>query len=290
MSVYPGVYSKPKAAKEAPDSRLSALGAGAGKTPPAVSHPRRPVSGGIVGDVGFAALLQTLGGDYADTMFEDCDDADDHSDGDDDEFAPHTDQSRPPPAQPRVSQSSSSSAPHPTGPPLVPPPQAAPPSEVAPTLSSLPLLVPGPPGPRRAYANYDVYADDGSVVGFIKWNSNAESLDAHCSAHRGGRLNCVINRTTTDGSVRNRTSQGRPLGFLVAWLRCGGCFPTGPASRVAHFDARRGKGAFAHIGDGTSTARRAARAWLNSAPHMQTLLGCERARRPGEPDEPPDLP
>ena len=42
---------------------------------------------------------------------------------------------------------------------------------------------------------------------------------AHCTIH--GDRECRLTRSTAASGARTRAAQGRPLGFLLAWLRCG---------------------------------------------------------------------
>ncbi len=126
-------------------------------------------------------------------------------------------------------------------------------------------------------------------MGFILYNAKANSLDAHCLRHKGNpTLHCVVNRTVAEG---RKQAQGRPLGFLVAWLRCACRFEHGPAGRDHHFLARLGstKG-MEFLAIGTSAERQAARAWVKHAPEMRPLVERERPPHEGEPEEPLGLP
>jgi hypothetical protein len=74
-----------------------------------------------------------------------------------------------------------------------------------------------------------VYDDSGlHVIGSIRFNINANSLDAHCMHvdHQAGHLSCAVNRVCAK----------QPLAFLVAWLRAG--LAPGITDRDRHFQLR----------------------------------------------------
>ncbi len=115
-------------------------------------------------------------------------------------------------------------------------------------------------------------------VGEIRHNLVGNSLDAHCALHKNCKPKCAINRTIN----------GRPKGYLVAWLRSGrhGSIPGGPDGRAAHFQARKGQGDFAFLANGRGPERLAGRDYATD--HLSGFP--ERPRRAGEPEEPPGLP
>ena len=148
----------------------------------------------------------------------------------------------------------------------------------------------GSTGPR--YEPFLVYDDDAKPIGHILVNEHTSSLDAHCYGHAPG--DCAMSRTYTpyigDGAMTDlRSSRGRPLGFLVAWLRAHARFPPGADGRAAH--CRFGKckclPSKTMLGNGAGPERLAARAWVEAAPTMVEPRGAERPPRPGEPLEPP---
>lgn len=174
----------------------------------------------------------------------------------------------------------------------------APPSPLA-VAPPPPPAVPRVGGGRRAgtsYARYDVHDATGAPIGYITWNIGSKSIDAHCSRHAGNRLDCAVNRTVTGSLAKtnslNRSAQGRPLGFLIAWLRCGVDFEAGPAGRDAHHAVRLAKEPYTFLADGTGCARLAARTWAMGPGRalMQPLSDVERLKRAGEPEEPRGLP
>ena len=144
------------------------------------------------------------------------------------------------------------------------------------------------------YAKHDVFSDTGELVGHIVFNQNAMSLDAHCHRHLGGRLNCAVNRTVDckvdPGSNLHLQARGRPLGFLVAWLRAASQFAPGPEGRASHHALRLGRGADAWIADGIGAERQAARLWVDGEPLIEALRTVERALRDGEPLDSVGLP
>jgi hypothetical protein len=135
----------------------------------------------------------------------------------------------------------------------------------------------GAQGP--AWPVYPVTLDDGTAVGHLKWGERDQILSAHCEWRlRGGADEpchglCRLSRTVRPNS--KLLQQGRPVGFLVAWLRRAYEYP----DREAHFAARQG----ALI---SRAERLEARAWAERTPHMAWPLAVERPQRPGEEAEP----
>ncbi|CAK0804764.1 unnamed protein product [Prorocentrum cordatum] len=155
---------------------------------------------------------------------------------------------------------------------------------------------PGRPGRGRGggvprYCHYSVAGLDGNPIGYILFNENSNTFDAHCSRH--GK-DCAVSKSCRafEGDAAGsgkRLAQGRPLGFLVAWLRYGtsDLFGDGPEHRKHHFDARLRRGPHALLMDGEGPLRRGSRAWVQSNPHFEPLRRAERKQRPGEAVEPP---
>ena len=183
--------------------------------------------------------------------------------------------------------------PPPPLPPPARPPQEPPIPEPAPQPAPEPVPpppAPHPAGPARArhrpdrheYEQCPVLDEHGVQIGYILFNENAGSLDAHCWRHKGGPLACNVNRSL----------KKRPLGFLVAWLRCGfhETIPDGAVGRPAHTDAHKFmKAPFEFLKDGTSRERLAGRDWCEGPGRdfMEPLLRIERKKGPREPLEPP---
>ena len=143
-------------------------------------------------------------------------------------------------------------------------------------------------GERHHYEPFEVQNAAGEPIGHILMNETGSSLDIHCWKHK----ECSIGRTwagwdETKGALTPlRAGKGRPLGFLVAWLRYGERFEATDAGRAAHMDAKFGKGAAACLNDGTGVARMQARAYVDSVPSLKPCRDRERPPRPGEPREP----
>lgn len=96
-------------------------------------------------------------------------------------------------------------------------------------------------------------------------------MAAHCSSHGGCQSGVSCRKTKTYKiSTRNR-DQGRPVGFLVAWLNAATQFET----KDEHLY---------HTPD--FEARSRARAELKATGLHEGLFALERARREGEEDEP----
>ena len=86
-----------------------------------------------------------------------------------------------------------------------------------------------PRGPRGGAARaphleFDVdVRGDGLCV--FKYDTQLNILAAHCRLPAHGR-DCRVNRTLEEGKTAAAAARGRPLGFLVAWLRCAEQFAT----------------------------------------------------------------
>jgi hypothetical protein len=103
-------------------------------------------------------------------------------------------------------------------------------------------------------------------------------ISAHCRWCQPGDVEpthglCRLNRTVRFGKNPN---QGRPIGFLIAWLRRARVHE----DRASHFEDRIGNGII-RIAD-----RLTARAWAVNQPDLAFFLSLERGLRPGEGDEP----
>ena len=138
-----------------------------------------------------------------------------------------------------------------------------------------------------------VYDDDEHLVGYIICNENARQFDAHCLRH--GERTCCIGRTCREHESRTgapltakQLSQGRPLAFLIAWLRYGATdqFIDGPAGRDEHFKARKCQGDHAWLASGSDPRRMSARTWVESAGEFVGIRTEERQPRDDEPLEP----
>ncbi|CAE7234861.1 unnamed protein product [Symbiodinium sp. KB8] len=100
----------------------------------------------------------------------------------------------------------------------------------------------------------------------------AESQDLKVFCTNAGHLNCEKKRTVKPGG---RKGQGRPIGFLLAWLACADSFE----------DARK----HVHNCKPTLAQRKEARENFKTVSGWQALADKERERRveEGEPEEPP---
>lgn len=108
-----------------------------------------------------------------------------------------------------------------------------------------------------------------TVHGLIKFVAAAENLVAHCANPAHGLCRC----TRTVNSSEKRPSQGRPVGFLLAWLAAGDQFH----SRAEHVAACRP----------SLEERRAARNFARqSVQGAASLFEKERAKHEDEASEP----
>ncbi len=117
--------------------------------------------------------------------------------------------------------------------------------------------------------------------GELVWDEKEGSIGCHCFCHKKEGL-CRTNRKLI-GNEKRSPYQGRPLGFLVAWLRS-----CRELSREKHQKlAKRGGQYDPEIAQWIPLERRQnARDWLESQPEMKFWLTLERGLRDGEPCEP----
>ena len=143
------------------------------------------------------------------------------------------------------------------------------------------------PAVTQHYHHYDVHDNEGQL-GYILFNTNARSLDAHCTVHE--ECDCSTGRTIVgwDSSQGGkwtglRSARGRPLGFLVAWLR----LARSSHDSATHLDAMRDARKVGYaLYSGRGPARQRAREWVMQTPEMSDLRDAERPQRDGEPLEP----
>ena len=98
-------------------------------------------------------------------------------------------------------------------------------------------------------------------------------ITAYCSYHYG----CKKSRTVRGG---RRLAQGRPLGYVWAWLQQAPTF-TGPKAQKDHFSDKVSQ---------QLEVRQAARREATTVPGVEAWLRAERPCRDGEPDEPVGCP
>jgi hypothetical protein len=108
--------------------------------------------------------------------------------------------------------------------------------------------------------------------GDLRYNVRTNTIVAHCKFEVHG--DCRKNRTCSGGRVGGLGGQGRPIGFLMAWLQrqdqheCRQTHVHVPANLVTHADRVAGRHLFMTL------------------PGAQEFSQHERAKRPDEPDEP----
>jgi hypothetical protein len=123
-------------------------------------------------------------------------------------------------------------------------------------------------GHGAPYPRWDVEG-----FGRLVFDPRINSMAAHCDKHRSCRVNRTLNPHPSKEYV------GRPLGFLVAWLRSAETCET----KEAHFAQRDAT----HLVEACGMhARQEARVWLQAQPHLADALLLERARQLGEAAEP----
>lgn len=129
-----------------------------------------------------------------------------------------------------------------------------------------------------AWPAVDVFDEEDRLVGQVKYGAAENVLTANCWFRSEGHAGpdhglCRINKTCN--AHAHREGQGRPLGFLVAWL----WRASDPlcVDRACHYDARH---------DISLEDRIAARGWLSARPEFAFFLEQERVLYPGEELEP----
>lgn len=137
-----------------------------------------------------------------------------------------------------------------------------------------------PPKPARCRAPGDwkrVVLPDGGVLVF---DEKSNRLNAHCPAgqHTVGGTHCHTDRLTTPSARARRgfEGQGRPLGFLVAWLRA-----SSQATKTEHQASKKTLGS-AEGWHARSEARRWLQSLSESDARIRELFKLERAPTPEE--------
>lgn len=151
-----------------------------------------------------------------------------------------------------------------------------PPPPLFPDTRARTRMAPSETGSQRSARPAEARAEyTGGAIVFYGANNNFEAI---CSRH-GSR--CSITRTSMPSAKGARAAQGRPLGFMAAWLSEIGEIAS---SKEEHKDAF----AFAFL---TFEARARHRRTLRGTPGGRELEERERQRRPTEPDsEPEEMP
>lgn len=168
-----------------------------------------------------------------------------------------------------------------------PPPAEPPPPPLPPPLEPPPPALPVARGPRRgglvAHPAYSVdVRGDGRCI--IRHDTVQKQWGAHCRLPAHGHL-CRLNRTLKERA--GNPAQGRPLGFLLAWLQSAGDFE----SKEEHMQL--GRSPHFILDERMSHRTRVrARVWLRDAePDVyRELTQLEREQQSGEGIEPEGWP
>ena len=175
-----------------------------------------------------------------------------------------------------------------------------PPPPVHPDVVEPPPPVQPQPRPKRKgrgdgvyhpprYPHLEVFDDSGRNVGYLLVSEHTQQIDAHCNLHGPS---CRTGATYIGWDPANgpwtelRRNRGRPLAYLIAWLRWGSRFADGPEGRDAHFAARKGSDVNFPVADGSGRLRLQCREWAVATPAMLPAIEAERPPRVGEPLEP----
>ena len=143
-----------------------------------------------------------------------------------------------------------------------PPPAPLPEADVAAPAVPQPLV--------GAHARFAAVGKVRLEQGIIAYHASKNAFEATCFRHRDRR--CIVSRTAASG----RGHAGRPLGFLMCWLRC-----DVPTSKAEHVDRALCR-SFSHA------ARLAARRELAAMPEGDVLLAFEREKKEDEADSEPE--
>ena len=118
------------------------------------------------------------------------------------------------------------------------------------------------------------------TYGWIHYEERQQKLNAHCAKHRCEK--CRADRLSCGSEHPNRRGQGRPIGFLVAWLLEGD---------ELHSKADHGRDCKEQLsGIGGWEARVYARDWAKTLPGMDAVFAVERAKYDDEESEPETIP
>lgn len=147
---------------------------------------------------------------------------------------------------------------------------------------------PAAPLADSAHSSAASVADEPSEIrvivptGKITWYRHDGRFEAVCRQHQleGSGEGCMCRMTRTSRPSARKSAQGRPLGFLGAWL----------AASQSH-DDRDSHRSKLWLATGISRQNRmAARAYLRQLPGGAELLACERPKAQNEESEPEGLP
>ena len=138
------------------------------------------------------------------------------------------------------------------------------------TRTTLPA-VPGPAaakhpaftGVRRSHCVFQV-----QQFGTLRYDTNLCILAAHCEGCGHGV--CRMNRTCKPSS--RRSEQGRPLGYLLAWLLAPHSHSAEFPDRPAHNVLAVRNGAYAHHASVSYAERCRLRAWAKTIPDLQPIV------------------
>ena len=117
----------------------------------------------------------------------------------------------------------------------------------------------------------------------IRYDTQQKVLLAYCKHPRHGKA-CRVTRTTAEGRA-SKPAQGRPLGFLLSWLKCAECFETAKEHMAITLP-----GVSLYSEHLRPEVRSRNRLWMQqTCPDAYAQISArERPRRDGEADEPED--
>ena len=146
-------------------------------------------------------------------------------------------------------------------------------------------------GVGKRYDHFPVMDSAGSrEIGFILYNASAKQFNAHCYRH--GENTCRMGRSSAPWEAKPgqtwtelRTSKGRPLAWLVCWLRCCDDFIAGDRGRLPHFKLGESKWTNP-FSCGECETRQCARREVEFDPTFAELRKHERPPWPSEGLEP----
>ena len=152
------------------------------------------------------------------------------------------------------------------------------PIDVAPLDGAVARVLKKPNGrERNAWPSCEIVNAQGKVIGLIKYGEGTNTLSAHClyqdeTSDECCHGLCRMDRTANASRIAAKSHQGRPLGFLIAWL----LRSHRHATRKDHFYDRE----IPHA------ERASARQWAKTQPAIEFFLDKERHVKRGEPEEP----
>jgi hypothetical protein len=140
--------------------------------------------------------------------------------------------------------------------------------EIIRPAAAVPLTPSGSGDAAHRYEHFEVWGECGRLLGHLHFDPIGKKLNAHCKnpEHSKGGQKCKLDRQLTGNGTK-----GRPLGFLVAWLRNA----YDEESKGTHDDLKPALKSISGL-----SFRRSSRQWLKEQPGFAFMFraGVERPK------------